>query len=99
MCASGAGLGVRLRRWCAMDKWSGTGSALGDTIVRIAGHGICSPMIAQRRHAEHDLQDMQGSDERIERAHLPQAAEMALSQMRQGQDAEARVRCIHVDPT
>src|ERR1700722_20327286 len=38
-----------------------------------------------------DMSKMQSPDEGDQRPHLPQAAEMEVSEVRQGQDAEAKV--------
>jgi hypothetical protein len=38
-----------------------------------------------------DLPSLPNRDERIEGAHLPQAAQMAMSEVQEGQDAKAEV--------
>jgi hypothetical protein len=40
-----------------------------------------------------DMSKVQGPDERAQGAHLPQAAEVEMSDMRQSQDAEAKISC------
>ena len=42
------------------------------------------------------MSKMQSPDEGDQRAHLPQAAEVAVPEVRQGQDAEAEVTCEYL---
>ena len=78
---------MRMPRSRLNDIVRGTRGITADTALRLSRYFGRSARFWSTR----DMSKMQSLDEGDQRPHLPQAAEMEVSEVRQGQDAEAEV--------
>jgi hypothetical protein len=82
------------RRACAESAGATRAWAAAKTTLLLYGRATAR-WTSVRCWCTRDVSKVQSPDERVQGAHLPQAAEVEVSEVRQGQDAEAEVNPEH----